>query len=349
MAGRPTFNPNRYKAYPSSRWRNRAVSDAFEPGSIFKIVTAAAGLQEKVVDARRGARLRPRHDRDRGHRRSTTTRSSTSSRSPQAVAKSSDIGMIRVAQRLGRDNFARYVRAFGFGAPTGVELPGESAGLFRPTATLERALAAVAVLRPGDRRHRAADHDGGGGGRERRLPDEADRREARRGRRGPRGARDASRSWCAACSSPTPSTRSPTILHGVVREGTGRTRGGPRLRGRGQDGHRPEGRRHRPLLDGRPRGVVRRASCRRRARRSSSSRRSTRRAARANQGGDVAAPLFARVAEAALRVLAVPPDDPARVLRAVGGRARRRYVPAAYRAAGRRAAGGRAARRRAAG
>jgi cell division protein FtsI/penicillin-binding protein 2 len=49
MAGRPAFNPNRYNAYPSSRWRNRAVSDAFEPGSIFKIVTAAAGIQENVV------------------------------------------------------------------------------------------------------------------------------------------------------------------------------------------------------------------------------------------------------------------------------------------------------------
>ena len=49
MAARPGFNPNRYSSYPSSRWRNRAVSDVFEPGSIFKIVTAAAGLQEKVV------------------------------------------------------------------------------------------------------------------------------------------------------------------------------------------------------------------------------------------------------------------------------------------------------------
>ena len=43
MAGRPTFNPNRYSAYSASRWRNRMVSDVFEPGSIFKIVTAAAG------------------------------------------------------------------------------------------------------------------------------------------------------------------------------------------------------------------------------------------------------------------------------------------------------------------
>ncbi len=133
MAGRPTFNPNRYGAYPSSRWRNRSVSDAFEPGSIFKIVTAAAGIQENVVS--------PGEVLDCGQGRIEISGTVINDHAvfdhltfAQAVAKSSDIGMIRVAQRLGRDNFARYVRDFGFGAPTGVELPGESGGLFRPTA-----------------------------------------------------------------------------------------------------------------------------------------------------------------------------------------------------------------------
>ena len=50
LANRPSFNPNRFAASPSARWRNRAVSDAYEPGSIFKIVTAAAGLQERAVE-----------------------------------------------------------------------------------------------------------------------------------------------------------------------------------------------------------------------------------------------------------------------------------------------------------
>ena len=78
MAGRPTFNPNRYAAYPSSRWRNRAVSDAFEPGSIFKIVTAAAGdpgergrRPDEVLDCGNG------QDRDLRAPSSTTTPSST--------------------------------------------------------------------------------------------------------------------------------------------------------------------------------------------------------------------------------------------------------------------------------
>ena len=132
MAGRPAFNPNRYNAYPSSRWRNRAVSDAFEPGSIFKIVTAAAGIQENVVT--------PGEVLDCGNGRIEIAGTVINDHAvferlsfTEAVAHSSDIGMIRVAQRLGRENFARYVRDFGFGVPSGIELPGESAGLFRPT------------------------------------------------------------------------------------------------------------------------------------------------------------------------------------------------------------------------
>jgi cell division protein FtsI (penicillin-binding protein 3) len=131
MAGRPGFNPNRYSAYPSARWKNRAVSDVFEPGSIFKIVTAAAGLQEKVVD--------PDEWLDCGHGKVEIAKTVINDHAVfdrltfrQAVEKSSDVGMVRVAQRVGRGNFERYVRAFGFGAPTGVELPGESAGLLRP-------------------------------------------------------------------------------------------------------------------------------------------------------------------------------------------------------------------------
>ena len=131
MAQRPGFNPNRYKAYPSSHWRNRAVADVFEPGSIFKIVTAAAGLQEGVVS--------PDEVLDCGHGHVEIAGITINDHAvydqltfSQAVWKSSDIGMIRVAQRLGRDNFERYVRRFGFGSSTGVDLPAESPGLLRP-------------------------------------------------------------------------------------------------------------------------------------------------------------------------------------------------------------------------
>jgi len=131
MAGRPTFNPNRFNAYPSSRWRNRSVADAYEPGSVFKVFTAAAALQEKVVDPDETV------DCGDGAIEIAGTRINDHAVFHQlafrdVLAHSSDIGMIRVAQRLGRENLNRHIRDFGFGSATGVELPGESIGLLRP-------------------------------------------------------------------------------------------------------------------------------------------------------------------------------------------------------------------------
>ncbi len=329
MAGRPTFNPNRYQAYPSARWRNRAVSDVFEPGSIFKIVTAAAGLQEKVVE--------PGEVLDCGHGHIEISGVTINDHAvfdrltfTQAVEKSSDIGMIRVAQRLGRDNFARYVRAFGFGEPTGIELPGESGGLFRPlpkwsalslpslsfgqeigVTGLQIAMAAAAVANGGYLMKpilvkRVEDGEG-------------------------RVVRESKPLVVRRVLEPDTVDTLTSILHGVVLEGTGRKAAVPGFAVAGKTGtaQKIDATGHYSMADhvasfvgfvpmSRPALVVL-ASL------------DTPRGG-ANQGGDVAAPLFARVAEAALRVLAVPPDDPARVLRAVVA-APDDYVPAAYRTA----------------
>lgn len=133
LANRPTFNPNRFAAYGSAHWRDRAVTDAYEPGSMFKIFTAAAALQEKVVTPDEiidcgGGGIEISGIRINDHQ----VFFELSFR--DVIARSSDIGVIRVAQRLGRENFYRYLRAFGFGAPTRVDLPGESSGLLRPTS-----------------------------------------------------------------------------------------------------------------------------------------------------------------------------------------------------------------------
>lgn len=132
IANQPTFNPNRYAAYSRNTWRNRAVSDAFEPGSIFKIFTAAAGLQEglvtpdEVIDCGGGfVEVSGIRINDHGVFDQLAFR--------DVIARSSDVGVVRVAQRLGRDQFGRYLRDFGFGARTGIELPAEIPGLLRPT------------------------------------------------------------------------------------------------------------------------------------------------------------------------------------------------------------------------
>ena len=208
---------------------------------------------------------------------------------------------------------------------------------------------AHALLRPGDRRHRAADDDGGGGGGQRRLPDEADdRAPASRTARAAWCARR-SRSWCAACSSrATADTLTEILQRGRGRAGTGQARRHPRLRGGGQDGHRPEDRRQRPLLDDRPRGVLRRLRARGASGPGGARRRSTRRGGRTTR----AATSRRRSSRASPspRCGGWPsrPTIPTRVLRAAAAAppsTRRRPPP--IRAAGRRRGRSRAARGRA--
>lgn len=131
IAIRPTFNPNAYQSATSEQWRNRAVTDPFEPGSTFKVILAAAALEERVV--------RP-DDRLYGEQGVITVASRQihdwkrygwlSFR--EVLQFSSNVGAIKVGQALGRERYFKYMAAFGFGSPTGVGLPGESRGQLRP-------------------------------------------------------------------------------------------------------------------------------------------------------------------------------------------------------------------------
>ncbi len=128
MAAWPSFNPNVYGEYSPEHWRNRAVSDSYEPGSTFKVVTAAAALEEEVVseseriDCGRGA-IEVAGQLIRDHQVFDVLAFR------DVIARSSNVGVIRVGQRLGKERLYRHVRAFGFGEPTGVGIPGESRGL----------------------------------------------------------------------------------------------------------------------------------------------------------------------------------------------------------------------------
>ncbi len=132
IASLPSFNPNRYGDYPSGNWRNRAVTDVYEPGSTFKIIAAAAALEENVtteeerIDCGRGMiDVGSRVIRDSHFFDVLTFR--------EVVEQSSNVGMIRIGQRLGKDRLEAYVHAFGFGATSGIELPGESRGILAPS------------------------------------------------------------------------------------------------------------------------------------------------------------------------------------------------------------------------
>jgi cell division protein FtsI/penicillin-binding protein 2 len=132
LANYPTFDPNRVSESNDEQRRNRAVENAFEPGSIFKIVTYAAALEEgeirpdSRIDCGGGViRLPGRVIHDHPYGSLSVT---------QALAKSSNAAAIRVAQRLGNERLASYIEAFGFGRQTGVELPSETRGLLRPVS-----------------------------------------------------------------------------------------------------------------------------------------------------------------------------------------------------------------------
>src|SRR5499425_2166449 len=128
LANRPTFNPNLSRQITPDKLKNHAVSDVYEPGSTFKLVTISGALEEKVTnpneifDCQMGAivynGMRIRDSKPHG----LLTVS-------DVLAESSDVGSIKIGLRLGDDRFYKYIRGFGFGQQTGIELPGETRGL----------------------------------------------------------------------------------------------------------------------------------------------------------------------------------------------------------------------------
>ena len=135
MASLPTFDPNRFGEFPPVAWRNRNVQDLYEPGSTFKIVAAAAGLEEgivtpsQVLDCGDGyIRIANVEIGEHGGNRFGLLSFQ------DVIAHSSNVGMIRVAMSLGERRLYHYIRRFGFGQRTGLELPGEGNGLLRHTS-----------------------------------------------------------------------------------------------------------------------------------------------------------------------------------------------------------------------
>ena len=130
LANWPKFNPNAANEAPAEARMNRAVAALYEPGSTFKLITLAAAFDQgitrpgEVFDCENGAVYVAGH-RIRDHKPFGMLNVAG------ILAQSSDVGAIKIALRLGAPKFYEYIRAFGFGQPTGVDLPGESKGLLR--------------------------------------------------------------------------------------------------------------------------------------------------------------------------------------------------------------------------
>jgi stage V sporulation protein D (sporulation-specific penicillin-binding protein) len=132
MAAKPDFDPNFYQEFKQELWRNPIISDIYEPGSTFKIITAAAAIEEGLVKPTTtfndpgfslvaGHRIRCWKAGGHGHQNLI-----------DVIKNSCNPGFIQIGQWIGRDKFYDYINAFGFGVKTGIDLPGESASLVLP-------------------------------------------------------------------------------------------------------------------------------------------------------------------------------------------------------------------------
>ncbi len=130
MAALPTYDPNNFHRTKPSSWRNRAVTDIFEPGSVMKGFLLAAVLEEGVADEKKiffcengkyKVADRTFHDTKK-HAWLTLA---------QIIKYSSNIGAAKVGRDLGEEGLYRYYKRFGFGEKTGIDLPGEGRGIFR--------------------------------------------------------------------------------------------------------------------------------------------------------------------------------------------------------------------------
>ncbi len=130
MANYPTFNPNSVNKYSAQALRNRAITDSFEPGSTMKVFLVAAALEEKAIKADEGFNCengvyniggRTIHDTHKYGRLSVG----------DIIKYSSNIGAAKIGTRLGPERLYGYLKNFGFGARTNIDLPGEVAGYLR--------------------------------------------------------------------------------------------------------------------------------------------------------------------------------------------------------------------------
>jgi cell division protein FtsI (penicillin-binding protein 3) len=147
MANEPTFNPNAYRDFDDGDRRNRAIQDLYEPGSTFKIVTASAAIEEKVlsvdtlIDTNPGRlHIGPRLITDDAGRNNGVLTFSN------VIVKSSNIGAVKIGFRVGTERMSRFVGLYGFGRQVSPDFPAENPGIvWRPEKWTDTALASVSM------------------------------------------------------------------------------------------------------------------------------------------------------------------------------------------------------------
>jgi cell division protein FtsI (penicillin-binding protein 3) len=147
MANEPTFNPNAYRDFDDGARRNRGIQDLYEPGSTFKVVTASAAIEERVLSTdalidtnpgrlRIGARV---ITDDAGRNNGVLSFANV-------IVKSSNIGAVKIGFKVGTERMSRFVGLYGFGHQVSPDFPAENPGIvWRPEKWTDTALASVSM------------------------------------------------------------------------------------------------------------------------------------------------------------------------------------------------------------
>src|SRR3954465_9036416 len=132
MANEPTFNPNAYRDSQETERRNRAIQDLYEPGSTFKVVTASAALEEKVMPLETEIDTNPGRLYVAGRSRliiDDAGRNNGVLSFTKVIVKSSNIGAVKIGLRVGAERLSRFVSQYGFGTRVSPDFPSENAGI----------------------------------------------------------------------------------------------------------------------------------------------------------------------------------------------------------------------------
>lgn len=133
LAAYPDFDPNEYQKYGEDVWNNSVVKDVYEPGSTFKLVTVASGIEDGVIT--KNSRVDCPDTLELGGRvikNSHTTKFNTKSLTVDEILRESvNTGAANIAIKMGKDKFYANIKKFGFGEKTDVGLPGESPGIVK--------------------------------------------------------------------------------------------------------------------------------------------------------------------------------------------------------------------------
>jgi cell division protein FtsI (penicillin-binding protein 3) len=144
LANEMGFDPNHFSSVSPQTGKNKAITDFFDPGSTFKPFLAAAALEEGVAketdmfnceNGNYAIANRVVHEAQRKRHSALSFH--------DILKYSSNIGSVKIAEKLGKEKFYQYIRKFGFGAKTGIDLPGETAGMLRPVENWTRVDAAT--------------------------------------------------------------------------------------------------------------------------------------------------------------------------------------------------------------